>query len=336
MATSNTIDATAFQYIAPEINKVVEPSTVVIDDAEQFGKFEENTTYLLDKFEYPRNGKEPGLVIIFNQVHFNNEKTRIGSYKDVNEIVLCFSRLGFNIRSKYIFTDLTKAELFAAINTVLKDDLSEVNCLIVFFLTHGTNKNKLMAKDKTFSATAAWKQFSEHKDLLNKPKMFIFQACKGSNHLKPSDVIKKVLLVPTTTFTVDSILPDMVVVFSAVEGSVSFRNSVSGSWFIQELCKNFSAYGRRDDVITLLHRTNKCVSRNYVSEYGYQQMPVFISTLNKMFYLNRNKDRSALQEFHQNNDEILRALNDLNMRVEEMKELKRRKDEEDYKSENNT
>lgn len=141
----------------------------------------------------------------------------------MNEIVLCFSRLGFNIRSKYIFTDLTKAELFAAINTgiyfvycfvffgfttytklicftndeysylfskkmknpsrteadiffsVLKDDLSEVNCLIVFFLTHGTNKNKLMAKDKTFSATAAWKQFSEHKDLQNKPKMFIFQ-----------------------------------------------------------------------------------------------------------------------------------------------------------------
>lgn len=55
-----------------------------------------------------------------------------------------------------------------------------------------------------------------------------------------------------------------------------------------------------------------------------------------MFYVNRNKDRSALQEFNQHNDEILRSLNDLNMRVEEMKELTRRKDEEDDKPENNT
>ncbi|XP_044754330.1 caspase-6-like [Coccinella septempunctata] len=336
MATSNTIDATAFQYVQPEVVKVTEPSTVIIDDAEQFGRFEERTTYILDKFEYPRKGREPGLLIIFNQVHFNNEKTRTGSYKDVNEIILCFSRLGFNIRSKHVFTDLTKSEMYSAIHTVLEDDLSEFNCLIVFFLTHGTNKNKLMTRDKTFSATAVWKQFAENKDLLHKPKLFIFQACKGSNHPKPSDLLKKVFIVPHTTFTVDSILPDMVIVFSSVEGSVSFRNNESGSWFIQELCRNFSTYGRRDDVITLLLRTNKCVARNYVSEYGCQQMPVFISTLNKMFYLNRNKDRSALQEFNQNNDEILRSLNDLNMRVEEMKELTRRKHGENYQSENNT
>lgn len=89
----------------------------ILDDAEQFGQFEERSGYLLDKFEYPRKGKEPGLLIIFNQVHFNNEKTRLGSYKDVNEIILCFSRLGFNIKSKYIFTDLTKSEMNSAIHT---------------------------------------------------------------------------------------------------------------------------------------------------------------------------------------------------------------------------
>ncbi|KAL3285179.1 hypothetical protein HHI36_019298 [Cryptolaemus montrouzieri] len=333
MATvKTTIDATAFKYVEPEVHPKNEPTTIIIDDSEQFGCFQEQPNYLIDKFEYPRKGKEPGLVIIFNQVHFLDEDTkpRYGSYKDVNEIVICFSRLGFNVRSKYIYTDLTRTEMFAEINSVLSEDLKEFNSLIVFFLTHGTNKNKLMTKDGAFSAISIWKLFTDNKDLKNKPKMFIFQACKGRNRNKPEVKTKKHFLVPYTTFSVDYVLPDMLVVFSSLEGSVSFRSGSSGSWFIQELCRNFSIYGRRDDVITLLLRTNKCVARNYVAEDGAQQIPVFISTLNKIFYLNRNKERSALLEFNQENDEILNLLKDLN-RVKEIQQLKIIKTEEEEK-----
>lgn len=76
-----------------------------------------------------------------------------------------------------------------------------------------------------------------------------------------------------------------------------FRNSVRGSWFIQEMCKVFSSYGKRDDVLTLFMRITKYVAGNYYNEKNsnYQkQMPVFISTLTKKYYLNRNKERDLL------------------------------------------
>ncbi|KAK9882056.1 hypothetical protein WA026_018906 [Henosepilachna vigintioctopunctata] len=308
-SAQSTADASVFIQQRPEVSGQNEAVTFLVDDSQQFGRFEEKFGYLLDKFEYSRKGKEPGLLIIFNQVHFNSQSSSVrrGSCRDVNEIILCFSRLGFNIESKYIFTDLTKAEIFESINSVLNENLKEINSVVVFFLTHGSNKNTLMAKDKTFNGASIWKQFSAHNDLKNKPKLFVIQACKGILHNNATDKAKA-FLVPHTTFSVDSIPSDMVIVFSSVEGSASFRNGITGSWFIQELCKNFSNYGRRDDVLTLLLRTNKCVARNYVTEDGAQEMPVFISTLNKMFYLNRNKERSSLLEFNQNNDKVLNLL----------------------------
>ena len=85
-------------------------------------------------------------------------------------------------------------------------------------------------------------------------------------------------------------------------GNVSFRNTETGTFFIQEPCQNFTAYGRRDDLISLLTRTNKCVATYKVEEMNqvYKQMPMFVSTLTKKFYLTHSKDRNnilAIKEY---------------------------------------
>ncbi|CAH1108430.1 unnamed protein product [Psylliodes chrysocephalus] len=281
-----------------------------------------------DVFEYKRNGDDPGLILIFNQETYEDETlgTRKGSRRDVNEIAVCFQRLGFNIdEHHHIMTDFKTAQIKETLKNVAARDLSKYNCLIVFFLSHGEEFNQIHTNDDLIRADQFWTEFKNNKGLANKPKMFVFQACKGDNYSTtgiqktPSSSTSSVIA-PSQTFNTNFLYPDLLIVYSSVEGNSSFRNSLTGSWFIQELCKNFSVYGKRDDVISLIIRTTKCVCGNYyhsinISEEPYKinnvnqkQMPFFVSTLKKKFYLNRNKDRDLLIRIAESNKEILKNL----------------------------
>ncbi|XP_074034882.1 caspase-7 [Leptinotarsa decemlineata] len=289
-------------------------------------KFQERKHLPIDKFEYPRNGHEPGLILIFNQEKFNDpeSKRRTGSRRDVNEIVICFQRQGFNVDPENIMTDFTVEEVRNKMSEVAASDLKEYNCLIVFFLTHGDEFGRLHVIDGTIATHEIWRPFSKCVSLNNKPKMFIFQACKGndftttgaSNSLPHSESTASL---PVNTFSTSHLGSDMLIVYCTLEGNVGFRNPLTGSWFVQELCKNFLSYGKRDDVISLIVRTTKCVCGNYYfhSESGeyLKQMPMFVSTLTKKFYLNRNKDRALLLKMVETNEDILKEVKELKEHV---------------------
>ncbi|KAJ8948356.1 hypothetical protein NQ318_019341 [Aromia moschata] len=287
-------------------------------------KFVERHQYAIDdKFEYHRNGNDQGLVLIFNQENIPGCKVRRGSRRDVNEIVECLQRQGFNIDDDCIMTDGTAKEITAKLKEVSEMDLSQRNCLIIFILTHGDELEKLHTKDGDLRTWEIWGAFARCKDLNNKPKMFIFQACKGESYTTPNTVepLSASKIVPYRTFSTNQVGPDMLIVYSTIEGNVSFRHPLSGSWFIQELCKNFTAYGRRDDVVSLVIRTTKCVCGNY---YHYEdhtemkQMPMFVSTLSKKFYLNRNKDRDMLIRVLDSNEKILDLLKGIKDKLDKL------------------
>lgn len=104
-----------------------------------------------------------------------------------------------------------------------------------------------------------------------------------------------------------------------ISGNVSFRSTLMGSWFIQELCKNITAYGKRDDVFSIITRTMKCVSGNYYHYEGgiiKKQMPVCMSTLSKKFYLNLNKDRSLILMSKSNYEELYNQVKQVNERLD--------------------
>lgn len=58
---------------------------------------------------------------------------------------------------------------------VIEQDLTAVNSLIVFFLTHGDSFNRLYVNDLSIEGSEFWKEFANCANLKNKPKMFIFQ-----------------------------------------------------------------------------------------------------------------------------------------------------------------
>ncbi|KAJ3660337.1 hypothetical protein Zmor_004789 [Zophobas morio] len=299
--------------------KHIEKITLIKSLEAESEQFTERHQLPLAPFEYQRSGTEPGLVLIFNQEAFDDKSYRLGSRRDVNEIINCVSRLGFNINDKCIFTDYTRDQILETVKAIVCEDLSRFNSLIVFFLTHGDNFNMLHAHDCSLQTHNLWEEFSKCPQLEGKPKMFVFQACKGDSFSTVSeDTNDKIDLVDDSTFQSDYIGPDMLIVYSTTEGNVSFRDPQNGTWFIQELCKNFLAYGRRDDVVSLIMRTTKCLCRNYYHNEGdiiKKQMPVFVSTLRRKFYLNRTKERNVWLQLLQNQDNLTQKVKELERKV---------------------
>lgn len=108
-------------------------------------------------------------------------------------------------------------------------------------------------------------------------------------------------------------------------GKYSFRDIENGTWLIQEICKNFTAYGRRDDALTVASRVIKCICTNYYcaktgSNDVQKQIPVIVSTLSKKFYLNTNKDRHFTLISSETMNEILNDLRDISGKIERILE----------------
>lgn len=134
------------------------------------------------------------------------------------------------------------------------------------------------------------------------------QACKGDYYSEIHTTRDSAHLIDLELFTVEQLDKDMLILYSTLEGNESFRDPSAGTWLVQELCKNITSYGRRDDMISIVTRTIKCVSGNYFVEDGIKQMPIFVSTLSRKFYLNRNKDRDLLLKVKKDQEEILEKL----------------------------
>lgn len=93
----------------------------------------------------------------------------------------------------------------------------------------------------------------------------------------------------------------------------AYRNIEKGSWFIQEVCRNFLMYGRRDDVVALFTRVAKCVST--YTHKRTKQMPVLVSTLSRKFYISINKDRTNKLAIHELHTKVCNAVNELNKAI---------------------
>ncbi|KAF5290290.1 hypothetical protein FQR65_LT11624 [Abscondita terminalis] len=263
--------------------------------------------------DYERLGKEPGLLVIFNQRTFN-EEIRHGSNRDVNELILTFGRLGFNVDTEYIFTDLSKDELLNTVEKLSRVNFSDRNSLIMVVLSHGTKNDAIYTSDGYISANNIWEPFLNSKcsSFQNKPKFFIFQACKGNSFSQADKV--NVDVFPESTFSA-TLEADMLIAYAAVEGTKSVRNLRTGTWFIQELCRNLNANGQREDVHSLLMRTTKCIANSYYyiddDNTLIKQMPLFVSTLTKRFYLTLGKQRQLFLRTIKNQEEIIKEIKDI-------------------------
>lgn len=111
------------------------------------------------------------------------------------------------------------------------------DAFVCCILSHGRENAVLAIDGKPFSIKDIIRTFkaTTQSTLTGKPKMFLFQACRGRE--EQQGVLQKYLQTDDHHSLSIPEEADFLVVMSTVEDYVSFRHPIDGSWFIQSLCQ---------------------------------------------------------------------------------------------------
>ncbi|XP_037827644.1 caspase-3-like [Lucilia sericata] len=256
--------------------------------------------------EYRSDNPHAGVALIFNHKYITGERQREGTEKDRDAMEQTLLNYGFDVR---VFNDLTWRELNDVLAKTAQEDHSNNDCLVVTVMSHGS-EGRIYARDISYPVERLWNSFLGEKcrSLINKPKLFFIQACRGQNldkHVIYSGVqqafieprVKAADIPPKFRYVIPN-TADILIMFSTFEKYSSFRNVENGSWFIQSLCSvlndaatNEAVSVKGAELLRLLTAVNRKVAYEFQSFSEYEaldqkkEMPNFLSTLTKTFYL---------------------------------------------------
>ncbi|XP_066576788.1 caspase-6 isoform X2 [Amia ocellicauda] len=254
--------------------------------------------------EYKMSHKRRGLALIFNQERFFwhlRMPDRHGTNADRYNLEKRFQDLDFEVQA---YNNLKVEEVLNKIHEASQSEHVDADCFVCVFLSHGENDHVYAydAKIKIQDVTALFKG-DKCKSLVGKPKIFIFQACRGDRHDDPvtaMDVVDH--NAQTNDVVVDAgavyTLPagaDFLMCYSVAEGYYSHRETVNGSWYVQDLCEMLRRFGSTLEFTELLTLVNRKVSSRSVgncqdrSAIGKKQVPCFASMLTKKLYFRSKK-----------------------------------------------
>ncbi|XP_023780492.1 caspase-6 [Cyanistes caeruleus] len=251
--------------------------------------------------EYKMNHQRRGVALIFNHEHFFwclMLQDRRGTMADRNSLKRSLTDLGFEVR---LFEDLKAEDVLQKIEEASRDDHSNADCFVCVFLSHGEDDH-IYAYDDKIKIQKITDLFRGDKcqSLVGKPKIFIFQACRGDKHDDPviahdSTDSSNESLVNETEVDAAGVytLPagaDFIMCYSVAQGYYSHRDTVNGSWYIQDLCETLRKHGSSLEFTELLTVVNRKVSYRRVdicrdaNARGKKQIPCFASMLTKKLY----------------------------------------------------
>ncbi|XP_045903403.1 caspase-6-like [Micropterus dolomieu] len=254
--------------------------------------------------EYKMNNKRRGLALIFNQERFFwrlGLPERNGTNADRYNLEKRLNELNFEVKA---YDNYKQVEVLDKISEAAEADHSDSDCFLLVFLSHGEDDH-VYTYDGKISIQDITSLFKGNKcrSLVGKPKIFILQACRGDKHDDPvtaCDAVDSEL--KTNEVVVDAsavhTLPagaDFIMCYSVAEGYYSHRETVNGSWYVQDLCELLKMYGDSlefTELLTLVNRkvsmrsVGNCLDRNAI---GKKQVPCFASMLTKKLYFRPKK-----------------------------------------------
>ncbi|XP_026860485.2 caspase 20, apoptosis-related cysteine peptidase [Electrophorus electricus] len=252
--------------------------------------------------EYKMTSVPRGVCVIINNVTFCPDfGDRKGSDEDEASLKEVFTWLGFSVE---VYKNQTAGQMKAVLND-LGQRHHHGDCFVCCILSHGseagvngTDGDIVLIGDiyHPFKATSC-------QTLINKPKVFFIQACRGKKTQKfvqvQADNLEAKELEEEANFEPDALrficIPDdgdFFVAQSTVKGFYSLRNPCSGSLFIQSLCKQLKLHCPRcEDIQSILRCVNEEVSRELrkvtigSKMVTTSQMPIQNVTLRKKLVL---------------------------------------------------
>ena len=210
-------------------------------------------------------------------------QNREGSNKDVEAISTFFNGLGFKVR---VHENLDIKEMISVLEEYSEFDHSDNDCFVCFIMTHGLEGCVYGVDGNSIGIPNISKLFKPDKcpSLLNKPKIFFFQACQGESVMEGSckttlkgtdiehDSPHQILDVPLEA--------DFLIAHSTMPGYLAYRSKSEGSWFISTLIECLQKYHKDEDLLSILIKVN-----NEMSRRPLKQMPMPVATLRKKIFL---------------------------------------------------
>ncbi|XP_047456263.1 caspase-9 [Mugil cephalus] len=258
-----------------------------------------------------------GHCLIINNVDFepgSDLNDRKGSNIDCDKLERRFKALNFIVEVK---TNLKQRQIKHELSCLRKKDHSQYDCCVVIMLSHGTEVSHNRFPGAVYGVDGLHVPVQHITNYLNgqhcpslqgKPKLFFIQACGGGekdtgfevspDEVEPSSggVDDETDAIPvssssdslSTSDEVDArpTLPtpsDILVSYSTFPGYVSWRDTQSGSWYVETLDRILEENAATDDLVTMLMMVNHEVSQNSAKGL-YKQMPGSFNFLRKLFY----------------------------------------------------
>lgn len=240
-------------------------------------------------YVYSMNFEKMGKCIIINNKNFNSStgmSIRNGTDRDAEALYKCFRNLGFDV---VVYNDCSCARMQELLKQASEEDHRNSACFACILLSHG-EENLIYGTD----GMIAIKDLTSHfrgdrcKTLLEKPKLFFIQACRGTELddgiQADSGPMNDTDASPRYKIPVEA---DFLFAYSTVPGYYSWRSPGSGSWFVQALCATLNEHGKSLDILKILTRVNYRVARHFESRsddarfHEKKQIPCVVSMLTK-------------------------------------------------------
>ncbi|KFV48196.1 Caspase-9, partial [Gavia stellata] len=254
-----------------------------------------------------------GHCLILNNVNFSRDSalsTRDGSNVDCEKLEKRFKALRFDVLTR---RDLEAQEMVSELQKLAWRDHSALDCCIVVILSHGCQTSHIQfpggiygtdGKPIPIEKIVNYFNGSNCPSLRGKPKLFFIQACGGEQRDRgfvvdcdsPGDEAPGGSLesdatpFQTPAGNVDepdavASLPtpsDILVSYSTFPGFVSWREALSGSWYVETLDSVLEEYAHSKYCGCLCSRI---LVANAVSAKGrYKQIPGCFNFLRKKFF----------------------------------------------------
>ncbi|XP_067659056.1 caspase-9-like isoform X2 [Haliotis asinina] len=247
---------------------------------------------------YPMESTPRGYVFVINNKDFLYMQPRLGTDSDVQRVESLFERLGFVVKVMHNLTaELMRMSLREFARQCRWD---QVDSCVVVILTHGGNDQRMYGTDGWFNNN----NFITNRDLFDtfgsnncpilqgKPKLFLIQACRGSEEDKGcvSFQTKRSVQVSEKDITAEhghafgeldrsdgrysdlQSLPsfsDMIIAQSSVAGFVSYRNTEEGSYFINSVVDVFTEYADKCDIHDMLTKVGYLYGKGRKVDYTW-------------------------------------------------------------------
>ncbi|XP_019718062.1 caspase-3a [Hippocampus comes] len=227
-----------------------------------------------------------GQCIIINNKNFDRRtgmNPRNGTDVDAANAMKVFGKLGYRCK---IYNDQTVTQMKQVLTTVSKEDHGGCASLVCVLLSHG-DEGVFFGTDGSIELKHLTSLFrgDRCKTLVGKPKLFFIQACRGTEldaGIETDSADDGAARIPVEA--------DFLYAYSTAPGYYSWRNTMTGSWFVQSLCEMLSAHGHALELQHILTRVNHKVALEFESVStapGFdakKQIPCIVSMLTKEMY----------------------------------------------------